>query len=68
MPWKLDGESDQAWRERIGNAVPSEAAEAMAHVMGETLLLAWTGETFRLWAQPVWVRPLAIAISVRGNA
>lgn len=68
VPWKLDGESDQAWRERIGNAVPSAAAEAIAHVMGETLLLAMTGETFRLSAQPVWVRPLAIAISVRSHA
>lgn len=68
VPWRLDGESDQAWRERIGNAVPSAAAEAIAHVMGETLLLAMTGETFRLSAQPVWVRPLAIAISVRGMA
>ena len=68
VPWRLDGESDQAWRERIGNAVPSAAAQAIAHVMGETLLLAMTGETFRLSAQPVWVRPLAIAISVRGAA
>lgn len=67
-PWQLDGESDQAYRERIGNAVPSNAAEAIAHVMGETLLLAMAGETFRLSAQPVWVRPLAIAISVRSHA
>lgn len=65
VPWRLDGESDQAWRERIGNAVPSAAAEAIAHVMGETLLLAQAGETFRLSAQPVWVRPIAMALSVR---
>ncbi|MBQ0918327.1 DNA cytosine methyltransferase [Hydrogenophaga aromaticivorans] len=64
VPWQLDGESDQAWRERIGNAVPSLAAKSIAEVMGETLLLAMTGETFRLSAQPIWVRPLAIAISV----
>src|SRR3990167_2780103 len=64
VPWQLDGESDQAWRERIGNAVPSLAAKGIAEVMGETLLLAMTGETFRLSAQPIWVRPLAIAISV----
>lgn len=68
VPWQLQGENDQDWRERIGNAVPSAAATAIAHVMGETLLLAKTGETFRLSAQPVWVRPLAIAISVRGQA
>jgi site-specific DNA-cytosine methylase len=63
---ELDGLSDQAWRERIGNAVPSAAASAIAEVMGETLLLAWAGETFRLSAKPIWVRPVAVAISVAG--
>lgn len=66
VPWRLDGESDQAWRERIGNAVPRDAAQAIAEVMGETLLLAWSGETFLLSARPIWVRPLAIAIAVQG--
>jgi len=68
MPWRLDGESDQAWRERIGNAVPSEAACAIAEVMGETLLLAWSGETFSLSMKPIWVRPVAVAIAVQGAA
>lgn len=66
VPWKLHGESDQAHRERIGNAVPRHAARAIAEVMGETLLLAKAGETFMLSARPVWVRPLQIALSVRG--
>lgn len=61
----LEGGSDQRWREGIGNAVPSDAARAIAEVMGETLLLAWAGETFQLSAKPIWVQPLAIAISVR---
>jgi site-specific DNA-cytosine methylase len=61
---ELDGMSDQAWRERIGNAVPPEAAEAIAHVMGTTLLLAWSGETFILSSQPIWVRPFAIALNL----
>lgn len=61
---ELDGASDAAHRERIGNAVPPDAAEAMASVMGTTLLLAWSGETFILSATPVWVRPLAIALSI----
>lgn len=61
---ELDGLSDQAWRERIGNAVPDSAAKAMAHTMGTTLLLAWSGETFILSSQPIWVQPFAIAISV----
>ncbi|MCW5648384.1 MAG: DNA cytosine methyltransferase [Ramlibacter sp.] len=63
---ELDGLSDQAWRERIGNAVPANAATAIAEVMGETLLLAWAGETFRLSAKPIWVRPVAVALAVGG--
>jgi len=27
-------------------------------------LLAWAGESFQLSMKPIWVRPLAIAISV----
>lgn len=61
---KLDGDSDSAWRERIGNAVPPAAAQAIASEMGRTLLLAKSGETFQLSAAPVWVRPLAVALSV----
>ena len=61
---ELDGLSDQAWRERIGNAVPSDAAQAIASEMGRTLLLAWSGETFALSAAPVWVRPVAVGLSV----
>ena len=65
----LDGQSDSAWRERIGNAVPPDAAEAIAGVMGTTLLLAMTGETFMLSNQPIWVQPIAMALSIdqRGN-
>ncbi|UZM14829.1 DNA cytosine methyltransferase [Pseudomonas kielensis] len=62
--FELDGLSDQAWRERIGNAVPPAAAEAIAHVMGTTLLLAAAGETFMLNSMPIWVRPVAVGLSV----
>jgi site-specific DNA-cytosine methylase len=65
---ELHGTSDSAWRERIGNAVPSPAAEAIASVMAETLLLAMSGETFLLSATPIWVRPVAIAISMDTSA
>lgn len=61
---ELDGLSDQAWRERIGNAVPPKAAAAIAGEMFRTLLLAWSGETFQLSASPIWVRPVAVALSV----
>lgn len=59
---ELDGLSDSAWRERIGNAVPPPAAEAIASVMGKTLLLAWVGETFMLSSEPIWVQPVAVAL------
>jgi site-specific DNA-cytosine methylase len=62
---ELDGLSDSAWRERIGNAVPPEAAAAIAGVMGTTLLLAWSGQTFALSSAPIWVRPVAVALSVK---
>jgi hypothetical protein len=60
----LEGLSDSAWRERIGNAVPPAAAEAIAGVMGRTLLMAWSGRTGVLSREPVWVHPIAIALSV----
>ena len=61
---ELDGLNDSAWRERIGNAVPPAAAEAIASTMYQTLLLAWSGETFMLSSAPIWVRPVAVALSV----
>ncbi|WP_061291211.1 DNA cytosine methyltransferase [Azotobacter vinelandii] len=60
----MHGSNDSAWRERIGNAVPRAAARAIADVMGHTLLLAEAGETFILSSLPVWVRPLAMAMSL----
>ncbi len=60
----LHGRSDSRWREGIGNAVPGDSAKAIAEVMGETLLLAWSGETFVLGSTDIWVSPLRIALSV----
>lgn len=62
---ELDGLNDSAWRERIGNAVPPPAAEAIAGVMGTTLLLAWSGETFALGSTPIWVRQAAAGLSLK---
>ena len=64
---ELDGLSDSAWRERIGNAVPTNAATAIAEVIGMTLLLAWTGETFVLGSTPIWVRDIAVALALPGR-
>lgn len=61
---ELDGLSDADWRERIGNAVPPDAATAIADTMGKTLLLAWSGESFMLSALPIWVRPIGVALSL----
>lgn len=62
--FELDGLSDSAWRERIGNAVPPAAMEAVFGVIGTTLLLAWSGETFMLSSAPIWVRDVAVALAV----
>lgn len=59
---ELEGLSDSAWRERIGNAVPPPAAEAIASVMAMSLLLAEAGETFALRNGPIWVRPIVAGI------
>jgi hypothetical protein len=65
---ELGALSDADWRERIGNAVPPDAAAAMATTMGTTLLLAWPGEGFMLSTMPIWVRPVAVALSLNGLA
>lgn len=72
-PWEdlmlvpLDGRSDSGWREHVGNSVPPPAAEAIASVMAHTLLLAELRVGFQLTAAKIWVRPLAIALSVAPN-
>ncbi|ASC69072.1 DNA cytosine methyltransferase [Achromobacter denitrificans] len=66
-PFHMDGNSDSAHRERIGNAVPKKAAKAMAEEIGRAILLSRAGESFQLSSTPIWVRSLAIAIAVRGG-
>lgn len=65
--FQMDGSSDSAHRERIGNAVPRKAAKAMGEVIGQAILLARTGESFQLSASPIWVRQIATALAVRGG-
>lgn len=60
----LDGAADARHREGIGNAVPPPAAAATASVMGRAILQARLRESFVLASTPVWVHPLAIALSV----
>ena len=65
---ELAGSSDSLWREHIGNMVPPDAAQAMMGVIARTLLLAWSGETFVMSCDPVWVQPLTIALAVDTSA
>lgn len=65
-PIELEGTAHGAWRERIGNAVPPPAAEAVASVMAHALLLAHAGHTFALGSTPIWARELAVALSLEG--
>jgi site-specific DNA-cytosine methylase len=60
----FSGNADGAKRERIGNAVPPDAAKAIADVMAETLLLSWSGQLFQLSSIPIWVRDVAVALAV----
>lgn len=46
--------------------MPRGAACDIAGLMGTTLLLARSGETFMLSSQPIWVRDTAVALTVRG--
>jgi site-specific DNA-cytosine methylase len=59
-PLLLAGSSSSAWRERIGNAVPPPAAEAIAQRMLVALVEAQLG-AFSLSTGAVWVRPEVIA-------
>ncbi|MFU3348364.1 DNA cytosine methyltransferase [Pseudomonas aeruginosa] len=61
---ELDGLSDGDWRERIGNAVPPDAAEAIGEAFGTTLLLVWSGQTYSIGKTPIWVRNSLAALSV----
>lgn len=60
----LDGLSDSDWRERIGNAVPPPAAQAIASEMGRLLLMTWAGHTFHLSDTPIWVQPTLVGLAV----
>lgn len=66
FPWRhkdgrpvvLAGKSDRAWRDRIGNAFPPDAAEAIIHEMLISLLAAETDDfLFDLKQTGIWVQP-----------
>lgn len=55
-PLKLDGNSTTKWRDKIGNAVPPDAAEAIGRQMLKTLLSHDT-QTPAIGCGSVWVAP-----------
>lgn len=65
--FQMEGSSDSAHRERIGNAVPRKAARAMGEVIGQAILLSRAGESFQLSSTSIWVRPITMALAVRGG-
>jgi site-specific DNA-cytosine methylase len=52
----LAGNSHTDWRERIGNAVPPPAAQAVGESLLHALLAADSGATFTLGGTGIWVR------------
>jgi site-specific DNA-cytosine methylase len=55
-PLTLSGNSDQRWREAIGNMVPPPAARAMAEVVLHALLVA-SENAWEMSANDIWVSP-----------
>lgn len=67
VPLCLDSKNKAKWQEHIGNAIPIPSAEAIGSEMLRTLLMSKLGKTFNLSATKVWVRPVALALSVDGG-
>jgi site-specific DNA-cytosine methylase len=57
----FDGTSHSAWRERIGNSVPSPAAEAIGGVIGRALLAHWSGTYLQATMEAPWCLPIVAA-------
>lgn len=56
QPLVLTGNSDARWRERIGNMVPVQAAQAIAETMLRAMLPALKNE-IRMAGEEIWVQP-----------
>jgi len=60
-PLKFAGNSDAHWRERIGNAVPVAAAQAIAETILRAMLPVLKQEIVLGWT-PIWVQPTSLKI------
>lgn len=57
-PLQLTGKSDAKWRERIGNAVPPDAAQAIAETVMRSMLAHSVGDWLMdLNGSGIWVVP-----------
>jgi site-specific DNA-cytosine methylase len=56
-PLELAGKNDARWRERIGNAVPPAAAQAIAETVLRTLMANAMNE-WLMAAEEIWVMPI----------
>ena len=57
-PLQLAGKSDAKWRERIGNAVPPQAAQAIGETILRALLPSMAGEwVMSMTGTDIWVMP-----------
>lgn len=68
LPLTLAGKSQAKWRERIGNAVPVGAAEAVGRTMLRTLIAGQANMLMlNLYATAVWVRNVSRHVWSRVN-
>ena len=63
-PFQLTGKNDGKWRERIGNAVPPPAAQAIAEVALTALMAAKEG-VWTMSAEEIWVVPAGEELDIR---
>lgn len=67
-PLQLAGNSDARWRERIGNMVPVQAAQAIAEEILLSFLSSEAKEEWQLSAKSIWVVPETSAESGKGGS
>jgi site-specific DNA-cytosine methylase len=57
-PLELAGNSEKRWRERIGNAVPPQAAKAIGETILRSLMAAKNNE-WLMGGEPIWVKGIS---------
>lgn len=68
LQFELAGNSQAAWREAIGNAVPPVAGEMIGNEIARSICMSRRGITFELRQTPIWVRPIVASIALDTSA